>query len=744
MTDPSITRDRPRFLTMLSLVAGSDARQHTLPGGLEDLAFASVTELAALVRRRLLSSVDLTRMYLARLKRYDPVLKCMITLCEDLALKQAHRGRKSRAAAYRGVVRGIPWGAKDLLAVKEYRMTWGAAPYKDQLNNIQPCLGFVWTPTESRPTTLRGSAVIFYDQNHLKRQVHQPDAARREPRHVHRQITPPRTLLEHRGSDRQVAGGLMKRVFVAVSLCCVVGVAGVRTQESASGLDYATLTKIRDEGLNRSQAMDHVSWLADVYGPRLQGSPAMRQAGDWVAKTLTTWGLVNVRQEKWPFGKGWQLERFSAHMIEPQVLPLIGVPRSWSPGTAGAVIADVVRVGIRSEADFQKYRGTLAGKIVLTQLVRDVKMLEGIIVQRWNDPLLKEAMTMPIPQGPPAPEGGEGGRGPTLADRIQQFFVEEHVAAAFDRGSDASIVPGDNQMSWRTQRTDGGTVFPSAAGPHDGANAGKMVPSVTLAVEHYNRMLRILDKGLPVKVELDLRTRFFDETEPNGFNVLADLPGSDPTGDFVLLGAHLDSVGTGGGATDNAAGTAVMMEAMRILKTVGAKPRRTIRLALWGGEEEGLLGSKAYVQSHLADPKTMALKPEHQKISAYYNLDNGTGRIHGVWMQGNLAIIPIFESWIRALRDFDVTTLTPQSVRGSDYLSFDDVGIPAFQFMQDRLEYNSRTHHSNMDVVDRVQRDDLVQMAVVVATFAYNTAAREDKLPRKPLPRPAPSGRSSQ
>jgi Zn-dependent M28 family amino/carboxypeptidase len=226
--------------------------------------------------------------------------------------------------------------------------------------------------------------------------------------------------------------------------------------------------------------------------------------------------------------------------------------------------------------------------------------------------------------------------------------------------------------------------------------------------------------------------------------VVGELPGTDPNGEYVLLGAHLDSVGTGTGATDNGAGVAVMMEALRILKTVGARPKRTIRIALWGAEEEGLLGSKAYVQSHLADVKTMALKPEHQKIAAYFNLDNGTGRIHGVWMQGNLAIVPIFEEWIKPLRDLEVTTLTPQSVRGSDYLSFDDVGIPAFQFMQDRLEYNSRTHHSNMDMLDRVQREDLVQMAVVVATFAYNTAARSEKLPRKPLPQPVPPARSSQ
>jgi carboxypeptidase Q len=531
----------------------------------------------------------------------------------------------------------------------------------------------------------------------------------------------------------------MVRRTVAALVACLMAAAVVRTQD-AGKLDYTTLGKIRDEGLNRSQALDHVSWLSDVYGPRLQGSPAMRQAAEWVEKRLTGWGLANVHQEKWPFGRGWALLRFSANMIEPQVQPLIGVPRSWTPGTNAVVTAEVVRVDIHSDADFEKYRGKLAGKIVLTQPAREVKMLEGTVVQRWNDALLKEAMTMPIPAPqPPEPLPQR----PTLADRIQQFFVDEHVVAALDRGSDAYLVPGDNQMSWRTQRTDGGTIFPSAPGSRDPVNPGTIVPSVTLAVEHYNRMIRILDKGIPVKVELDVRTQFFDETEPNGFNVLADLPGTDPSGEFVLLGAHLDGVGTGTGATDNAAGVAVMMEAMRILKAVGAKPRRTIRLGLWGGEEEGLLGSKAYVQAHLADPKSMVLKPEHQKISAYYNIDNGTGRIHGVWMQGNLAVVPVFEEWIMPLRDFEVTTLTPQSVRGSDYLSFDDVGIPAFQFMQDRLEYNSRTHHSNMDVVDRVQREDLVQMSVVVASFAYNTAMREEKLPRKPLPAPQAPNKST-
>lgn len=266
--------------------------------------------------------------------------------------------------------------------------------------------------------------------------------------------------------------------------------------------------------------------------------------------------------------------------------------------------------------------------------------------------------------------------------------------------------------------------------------AGKdLVPTVTLAVEHYNRMVQILDKKIPVKVELHVQTQFYDESEPNGFNVIADLPGGELSNEIVLLGAHLDSHQSATGATDNAAGSAVMMDAMRIPKAVGVRPRRTIRVALWRGEEEGLLGSRAYVRDHLADVTTKAVKPEHQNLSAYYNLDNGTGRIRGVWLQDNLAVAPIFRTWFQPLRDLDVLgAIAPRSVSGSDYTSFDAVGIPAFQFMQDRLEYNSRMHHSNMDTVDRVQRDDVVQAAIVVAAFAYNTAMRPEKLPRKAGP----------
>jgi carboxypeptidase Q len=268
------------------------------------------------------------------------------------------------------------------------------------------------------------------------------------------------------------------------------------------------------------------------------------------------------------------------------------------------------------------------------------------------------------------------------------------------------------------------------------------VPVLTLAVEHYNRMIRLLERKIPVKVNLDVETKFIDEPAMNGFNTVADIPGSDLASEIVLLGAHLDSHPYATGATDNATGSAAMMEAARILKASGVKPRRTIRIGLWGGEEQGLLGSRAYVREHLADVETMTLKPDHAKISAYFNSDNGTGRVRGVWMQSNLAVRPIFEQWIAPLADLGVTILGPRSVSATDHVSFDDAGIPAFQFLVDRLEYNSRTHHSNMDTVDRVQRDDMIQQATVIAVFAYDAAMRDEKLPRKALP--APRVRSSQ
>jgi hypothetical protein len=550
---------------------------------------------------------------------------------------------------------------------------------------------------------------------------------------------------------------LMTRVVPALMLIGSLGVSALVAQVPAERLDYATLALIRDEGLNRSQVMDHIGWLSDVYGPRLTGSPAILQASDWAIRTLNRWGLVNAHRETWPFGKGWSLVRFSAHMIEPQIQPLIGFPGSWTPGTHGLVTADVVRVQIESESDFDKYRGKLAGRAVLTQPERPVPMLDGTIVHRMDADDFAEAASTPIPPArnsgagrrgragsdavaDDAPARGRGGRGSaqTLQAKITEFYKAEGVVALFNRGSDTVSASVGSGLSAVQQRTDGGTIFPTGNGSR-GEDAGSGLPTVTLAVEHYNRMVRLLARGIPVKVELNVETRFYDETTPNGFNTIAEIPGTDPQlkDEVVMLGAHFDSVAAATGATDNAAGSAAMMEAMRILKAVGVAPRRTIRIALWGGEEEGLLGSRAYVREHFADPSTMVLKPEHARLAAYFNSDNGTGRVRGIWLQGNLAAGPIFEAWMKPLADLGVAAAGPRSVAATDHASFDAVGLPGFQFMVDRLEYNSRTHHSNMDVFDRVQRADMVQQATVIAVFAYNAAMRDAKLPRKGLPKPS-------
>jgi hypothetical protein len=527
----------------------------------------------------------------------------------------------------------------------------------------------------------------------------------------------------------------MKRLLLAAAL--TLAAAGLpRAQAPAEPLDVETIGRIRTEGLEHSQVMDHVSWLSDVYGPRVTGTPALDEAARWVEKTLASWGLSNIHRETWPFGEGWSLVRFSAHMIEPQIQPLIGSPAQWTPGTRGTITADVVRIQIDSTADFEKYRGRLGGKIVLAQPVREVRMLQGPFVLRMGEKELREAETAPVPAPPilrrPAAQSPPA---PSLASLVRQFYRSEGVAAIFNRGSDATIVGGGSDLSWRQQRPDGGTIFPGGGGPRTG-DAKLGPPTVTLAVEHYNRMLRIIEKGLPVVVELNLETRFYEETAPNGFNLIAEIPGADPRlrSEVVMIGAHLDSVAAATGATDNAAGSAAMMEAMRILVASGARPRRTIRLALWGGEEEGDLGSHAYVRRHFGDASTMTLTPEHAKLSAYFNSDNGTGRVRGIWLQGNLAVEPIFRRWIEPLRDLGVTTLGPRPVSQTDHVAFDRIGLPAFQLMVDRLEYNSRTHHSNMDFYERVQPDDMIQQATVVAVLAYQAAVRDEMLPRKPLP----------
>lgn len=531
----------------------------------------------------------------------------------------------------------------------------------------------------------------------------------------------------------------MKRTLPVLLLLVVAGLSA----QSSERVDADAIAKIREQGLKQSKVMDHLFHMTDVHGPRLTGSPGIESAGDWVVATLKAWGLENARKERWPFGAGWSLTNFHATMTTPQTMPIIGLPKAWSTGTKGMVTAEVVRPAIANAEEAEKWKGKLRGKIVLTQPAREVRMLEGRIVLRMNDKDLEEALSMPAPRGGGAGAAGRGGAaggraggagraGGPAPFNVNEFYASEGVVALFDRGSNSDMSAGGSDLSWQTQRTDGGTVFVGGATGSGRANpAGNGLPQVTLAVEHYNRMVRLLDAKVPVTVELNVDVKFHPETaeRPNGFNIIADLPGTDLANEIVLIGGHFDSWHGATGATDNATGSAAMMEVLRIIKDAGLKPRRTIRIALWGGEEQGLLGSRVYAEQYLGSPE--APKPGQALHSAYFNLDNGTGKVRGIWMQSNPKVAPVFQALIAPLKDLGVEILGPRSVGSTDHTNIDRTGVPGFQFVQERLEYNSRTHHSNMDFYDRVQVEDLKQTATVAAVFAYHTAMRDQKLPRK-------------
>ena len=504
-------------------------------------------------------------------------------------------------------------------------------------------------------------------------------------------------------------------------------------QAPAERLDYDAIYKIKDEGFQRSKVMEILSWLTDVYGPRLTNSPGFRKSGEWAVKEMTSWGLTNVKLEPFPFGRGWSNDRFSMTATTPGgSFPVIGMSLAWTPGTNGSVSGDAVFAPIATDDDLAQFKGKLQGKVVLTQALRDVPALWTPPAARYTEKELDDIgrETDAAPRsgrfggraGGPGRQGGPNaaGRGgaPTFAQRLAQFFKDEGVVATVTTGS----------------RGDGGTLFVQgapAANRQPNADAG--LPAIVVAVEHYGRIVRTRQKNMPVKIDLDVKNTFHD-TDTASFNVVGEIAGSDKADEVVMLGAHFDSWHGATGATDNAAGSAVMMEAMRVLKRSGLKLRRTVRIGLWGGEEQGLTGSREYVTAHFANVADMVLKPAHAKFAGYFNVDNGTGAIRGVYLQGNEAVGPIFEAWMKPFQNLGMTALTIRDTGGTDHQSFDRVGLPGFQFIQDDVEYETRTHHSNMDSYERIQEEDMRKNAVIVAAFAYHAANREEKLPRKPLP----------
>jgi hypothetical protein len=509
--------------------------------------------------------------------------------------------------------------------------------------------------------------------------------------------------------------GRMLCLLVTLS---ILGLASPWTRAETESADITAVDTIRREGLSRSQVMQIAGYLTDVYGPRLTGSPLLRQAAEWTVQRLERWGVSNARVEEWGmFGSGWVNERFSAHAFTPQAWPIVGLPKAWTPGTDGPVTADAVYTPLSKDEDFARWKGKLAGKIVLPVAARELHALFDPPARRFSDAELS-AMT----RGERTRRKRLTGAQIAFARRRLQFLVDEGVLAVVE-----------------PSRGDGGAIFVQHGGefwsdPNRESGGRSQPPQVVVSAEHYGRMSRLLEAGRSVRIELDIRSRFLPH-QP-GVNVIAELPGSDSPDEIVMLGAHIDSWHGATGATDNAVGAAVMLEVMRILKATGLPLRRTVRLALWSGEEQGLLGSRAYVASHVADRQNMALRDEHRRISAYFNLDNGTGAIRGVYLQGNDAVAPIFRAWMEPFADLGVSTLTSTSTFSTDHLSFDEVGIPAFQFIQDPIEYDTRTHHSTTDTLERIEADDAMRNAVIVASFVYHAANREERLPRKPLPSP--------
>lgn len=507
----------------------------------------------------------------------------------------------------------------------------------------------------------------------------------------------------------------MRRLLLAV-LSFAFSVSLIAQEEK---LDAAMVEKIRQEGLKHSRVMDIAFYLTEVSGPRLQGSPGYTRASNWAKTKLAEWGLQDARLEPWgDWGKGWELQRSYMAMTQPYYKPFIAFPKAWTSGTGGMKNADVVLLKAKDSAELMTYKGKLKGKIILVMRTDTLKPSFESDALRYTDEQLSR-MAAFVPNATPGnrPRGNVGGqRGQlSMAARIRDMAKEEGaigLLSASTRGRD-------------------GTLFVQGGGAF-APNAPENMLDVMIAYEDYMSMQRLLANNIPVKAELDVKTKFFKD-DVKGYNVIAEIKGTDPTlkEELVMLGGHLDSWHGSVGATDNAAGCAVMMEAVRILKTLNVQPRRTIRIALWGGEEQGLHGSRNYVRNHFTDTATRKPNAAGDKVSVYFNLDNGTGKIRGVYLQGNEAAKPIFAKWLEPFSDLGAKTLTLQNTGGTDHLAFDGIGLPGFQFIQDEIEYDSRTHHTNMDSYDHLMADDLKQAATIVATFVYHAAMRDQKIPRK-------------
>ncbi|RAI84693.1 M20/M25/M40 family metallo-hydrolase [Algoriphagus yeomjeoni] len=506
----------------------------------------------------------------------------------------------------------------------------------------------------------------------------------------------------------------MKRKLLILPALLLAGVT------FAQQVELEAIEKIKKEGLENSKVEEIAFQLVDKAGPRLSNSEGYERATTYAVKQLSDWGLENAATEPWgEFGRGWEMEKSYVAMTKPYYMPFIAIPKAWTESTKGEVSGKVYFLDIKTEDDFAKYKGKLKGAIVAIKPT-------GTQEPTYEPDAVRFTAEQLHGMEHPAPRGNSGYTPEMIADlraaralaqKVNEFIAEEGAAL---------IIKGVNGRH--------GTLFTSSPRGYI-KDTPEGIPELETAPENVNLMARLSENGVEVEVEAEVKTRYRTD-DLQGYNVIAEIPGSDPTlkSEVVMLGGHLDSWHGAGGATDNAAGCIVMMEAVRILKATGLQPKRTVRIALWGGEEQGLHGSRGYVKNHFGDRETMELKPEHEKLSAYYNIDNGTGRVRGIYLQGNAAAEPIFNEWFLPLDDIvEDRTITISNTGGTDHQSFDALSLPGFQFIQDPVEYRTRTHHTNMDTFERLELDDLKQMAVVIASFVYNTAQRDEMIPRKEL-----------
>jgi len=516
----------------------------------------------------------------------------------------------------------------------------------------------------------------------------------------------------------------MKPITRAVAAVILAVAVGAFASDQVPTVDWDVAAKIREEGLQRSQVMDIVGYMTDVLGGRLTLSEGMKRAQLWAKDKMEKLGLENVAIEPFmDYGAAWDNEYFSLHMLEPEYQPMMGFPLAYTSGTKGKVACPAVLASdIQTKKDLERYRGKLKGAVVLSTPPYTLDMAaltQG--VARLTEAELKqlEENVIPRPQRarvtPPPPN-------PDLVkaeDRLEFFRAEGAVAVLQCEGGQPGAVrgfsrPGSNEDKWSREKT------------------LKTLPIIAVTPEHYNRMFRILKRGIPVKVEVEVRNRVGEKVE-KAANVLGEIPGTDLADEVVMVGAHYDSWHAAAGASDTAAGCAVALEAARILKAIGVKPRRTIRVAFWGGEEQGLHGSREYVNAHFGNPKDpkVGAKPDYEKFSAYFNQDYGAGQFRGIYLQENERVRRLFAAWMEPFRDFGMTALSIQSVGSTDHVSFDAAGLPGFQFIQDRI--GGTAGHTNMDFYDTLRAEDLMKNAVVEAFFAYQAAMADERVPRKPL-----------